>query len=87
MPMMGTCTIVSTDDEGITVERDAPIFGKNQQHLPITAEQLELWILLGGNIQDMLPQLNRDQAEFLLSGCPSDDAWEGALGKRPKKSE
>ena len=39
----------------------------NVMELPITQEQLDAW-LAGELIQDVMPELDEDQREFLISG-------------------
>jgi len=38
-----------------------------QMDLPVTMEQIQRWEN-GGLVQDVFPQLNADQREFLISG-------------------
>jgi len=48
---------------------------ENSMDLPITWAELDAWLKGPGLIQTMLPQLNAEQREFLLTGYTPED-WE-----------
>lgn len=54
----------------MNISMQDPFTGKyNTVDLPITASQLHRW-LKGELIQNVMPNLNDDQREFLISGIP-----------------
>ena len=51
---------------------------QNQMVLPVTQEQISRWE--GGElVQDVFPDLDENQREFLITGITPDE-WENALG-------
>jgi hypothetical protein len=65
----------------LEVARRSPITGTmNTTPLDITASQLELWEDGEGLIQDIMPNLNKHEREFLISGCTKED-WINLYGE------
>lgn len=52
---------------------------KHFMDLPVTAEQLVEWVN-GKVIQEAMPQLTLEQAEFLISGITPEE-WDSFIGK------
>ena len=53
----------------------------NKEHtmdLPITEDQLQNWLGTTRLIQDVMPHLNKEQREFLISGCTPQE-WDEAF--------
>lgn len=63
----------------LTVVKLSYLTGKqNQMVLPVTQEQISRWE--GGElVQDVFPDLDENQREFLITGITPDE-WENALG-------
>ena len=63
----------------LTVVKLSYLTGKqNQMVLPVTQEQISRWA--GGElVQDVFPDLDENQREFLITGITPDE-WENALG-------
>jgi len=58
----------------IEVSRRSPITGIiNIMLLDITVLQLTLWEYGEGYIQNVMPNLNKHEREFLISGCTKED--------------
>ncbi len=47
--------------------------------IPVTQEQLNIWIKSNANIQDVLPFLSADDREFLLNGITPEE-WSELIG-------
>jgi hypothetical protein len=68
------------------VTKTSVITGKeNTIDLPITQEQLQQW-QLGGLVQDVFPDLDVNQREFLISGTTQEE-WEETFGEGLKIGE
>ncbi len=62
------------------ITKTSVITGKeNTMNLPITQEQLQQW-QLGGLVQDVFPDLDVNQREFLISGSTPEE-WEETFGE------
>jgi hypothetical protein len=62
------------------ITKTSVITGKeNTMNLPITQEQLQQW-QLGGLVQDVFPNLDVNQREFLISGSTPEE-WEETFGE------
>jgi hypothetical protein len=58
------------------IERTSPLTGKvNQMDLPVTQERIDRWAASDELIQNVFPQLNAEQREFLMSGYTQED-WD-----------
>jgi hypothetical protein len=65
----------------IEVSRRSPITGTiNTMLLDITISQLTLWEGGEGYIQNVMPNLNKHEREFLISGCTEED-WINLFGE------
>lgn len=68
----------------IEVARISPLTGNvNKMHLDITQEQVEEWNKPGKErrlIQDIFPNLNEDEREFIMTGYTPAD-WRNLYGK------
>jgi hypothetical protein len=53
-----------------------------EMEMPVTPTELAEWRGGAGPIQNVLPQLNEDQREFLISGLTPKD-WEDMFGPKP----
>ena len=52
------------------ITRTSPHSGlENTMDLPITEQQMADWMDGKGMIQDLMPHLNAEQREFLITGC------------------
>lgn len=45
----------------------------NTMDLPVTPQQLDRWYAKQGLIQDIFPDLNSEQREFLMTGCTPEE--------------
>jgi hypothetical protein len=62
------------------VTRKSDVSGKdNTMDLPITEDHLRNWLTTTRLIQNVMPHLNKDQSEFLISGCTPEE-WAKAFG-------
>lgn len=62
------------------VEKKSSLTGVvHKMDLPVTEEQLRRY-RKGALIQDVMPQLNEDQREFLISGCTREE-WDKAFAE------
>jgi hypothetical protein len=65
----------------IEVSRRSPITGTiSTMLLDITVSQLTLWEGGEGYIQNVMPNLNKHEREFLISGCTEED-WINLFGE------
>ena len=65
----------------IEVSRRSPITGTiSTMLLDITTPQLESWESGVGNIQNVMPNLDHHEREFLISGCTKED-WINIFGE------
>jgi hypothetical protein len=65
----------------IEVSRRSPITGTiSTMLLDITVSQLTLWEGGEGYIQNVMPNLNTNEREFLISGCTEED-WINLFGE------
>jgi hypothetical protein len=65
----------------IEVSRRSPITGTiSTMLLDITTPQLESWESGVGNIQNVMPNLDKHEREFLISGCTKED-WINVFGE------
>ena len=65
----------------LEVERKSPLTGKmNTMSLYISISQLLSWERKEGLIQDIMPDLNKHEREFLISGCTKED-WINLCGE------
>jgi hypothetical protein len=56
------------------VEKRSPISGKtNTMEIPATETEITMWYHSGKPIQDVLPHLNADQREFLMTGITPEE--------------
>ena len=63
-----------------TITRTDPFTGDvNSLDLDVTQEQLDLW-KSGGLIQDVMPNLNADDREFIVSGITI-GSWDNLFGE------
>ena len=61
------------------VKKKSLLTGKvHTMDLPITQEQIDSWVN-GELIQNAMPQLDREQREFLISGITPEE-WKKAFG-------
>ena len=83
---MGSCddasikgTHYTTGGYTVVIQRRSAISGKvNTMDLPVTEAQVSAW-RNGGLIQEVMPHLNAEEREFLISGVTPEE-WEGAFG-------
>lgn len=68
------------DDELVRVTRTS-IFTRqrNSMDLPIDEPMFRVWCAGQGLVQDVFPQLNADQREFLMSGATPEE-WADVFG-------
>ena len=67
--------------------KQSTISGKvNTMDLPITPAQIHEWQRGGGYIQEVFPQLDANQREFLISGSTPEE-WEELFGPEPEEPE
>ncbi len=65
----------------LKIKRESPLTGKtNFMLLDITISQLELWESGEGYIQNVMPNLNTNEREFLITGCTEED-WINLFGE------
>jgi len=65
----------------LKIERRSPLTGKmNTMSLYISISQLLSWERKEGLIQDIMPDLNNHEREFLISGCTKED-WINLYGE------
>ena len=65
----------------LEVARRSPITGKmNTMLLYISISQFQSWKGGEGLIQDIMPDLNNHEREFLISGCTKED-WINLYGE------
>ena len=65
----------------LEVARRSPITGKmNTMLLYISISQFQSWKDGEGLIQDIMPDLNKHEREFLISGCTKED-WINLYGE------
>ncbi len=56
----------------------------HSMELPVTHDQIMIWYRSGKPIEDVLPTLNVDQQEFLMTGITSEERlekWSKTLNK------
>lgn len=59
---------------GLEVTRRSPISGQEgSMILPVTADELRAWQVGSAYIQDVFPQLDADQREFLKTGITAEE--------------
>ena len=69
----------------IAVTMKSPISGEvNVMYMPTTSERIESWRTGDGNIQDVLPELNADQREFLMTGITAKE-WDEQFPEEAKQ--
>jgi hypothetical protein len=65
----------------LKVKRRSPVTSLfNTMLLDITISQLTLWESGEGYIQNVMPNLNKHEREFLISGCTEED-WINLFGE------
>jgi hypothetical protein len=63
------------------ITKKSPVTGEfNTREINCTPAQLAAWRNRDGLIQNVMPQLDADDREFLISGCTPED-WEVLFGK------
>jgi len=64
----------------VFVHKKSMLSGKvNSMVLPTTQGKIEYWLQSGELIQDVMPDLNDNQREFLMSGI-SPEEWDNMCG-------
>lgn len=64
----------------LRVRRKSDMSGRdNEMDLPITEDQLRSWLTTTQLIQNVMPHLNNEQREFLISGCTNEE-WVKLFG-------
>ena len=65
----------------VFVHKKSMLSGKvNSMVLPTTQGKIEYWIESGKLIQDVMPDLNDNQREFLMSGITPEE-WDDMFGE------
>jgi hypothetical protein len=79
---------LSQDEGGVMkVTRRSIFTGKlNTMELPIDLEMFQVWRSGGGLVQNVFPQLNADQREFLMSGATPEE-WDAIFDPRETDEE
>jgi hypothetical protein len=67
--------VLSQDEGGMIKVTRRSIFSQrlNTMELPIDLEMFQVWRSGGGLVQDVFPQLNADQREFLMTGATPEE--------------
>lgn len=56
------------------ITRKSPVTGTdNTLDIPLTPEQLDIYLEGKRDVQEFLPHLTKDQREFLITGCTAED--------------
>lgn len=62
------------------IERRSQLSGKlHTMEIPVTEAEITMWYSSGERIQDVLPHLNADQREFLMTGITPEE-WSKVFG-------
>ena len=65
----------------VLVHKKSMLSGKvNSMVLPTTQGKIEYWVESGKLIQDVMPDLDDDQREFLMSGITPEE-WDDMFGE------
>ena len=65
----------------VFVHKKSMLSGKvNSMVLPTTQGKIEYWVESGKLIQDVMPDLDDDQREFLMSGITPEE-WDNMFGE------
>lgn len=63
------------------IKRKSVISGvENTRDIPVNPEDMIAWEAGAGNIQDLMPYLNDDDREFILSGITPEE-WDNAFSE------
>jgi hypothetical protein len=78
---------VNAEDFEMKITRLSPFSGKTHtQEIPVTQYELDEWKTGNRNIQDVMPLLDPDQREFLMTGITKEE-WEKEFAQEELDSD